>query len=149
MEIAAWTISGYTDAGCGPCRPAWHAGEEIVTKYAVIKVGARQYRVEEGEYLLVDRQPYAEGEIFEPSVLLIGGDGNASFGDGLGSAAVKVKILEHLRGPKVIIGKHRRRTGYRRRNGFRAELTRIQIEKIGAVRKKKAKATTATSKAAG
>lgn len=120
-----------------------------MTKYAVIKVGARQYRVEEGEYLLVDRQPYAEGEIFDANVLLIGGDGNTNFGDGLGAAAVKVKILEHLRGPKVIIGKHRRRTGYRRRNGFRAELSRIQIEEIGAAGSKAAKDTTATSEAAG
>lgn len=119
-----------------------------MTKYAVIKVGARQYRVEEGEYLLVDRQPYEEGETFEPSVLLVGGEGDAKFGESLGSTAVKATILEHLRGPKVIVGKHRRRTGYRRRNGFRSELTRIQIEKIGHARTSKASASAGTDKTA-
>ncbi len=113
-----------------------------MTKYAVIKVGGRQYRVEEGEHLLVERLPHEEGDTFEPGVLLVGGDGDAAFGETLGATAVKAKILEHLRGPKVIIGKHRRRTGYRRRNGFRSHLTRIQIEKIGAPRKKKARAST-------
>ena len=102
-----------------------------MSKYAVIKVGGRQYRVEEGEHLLVERIAHEEGAEFEPDILLVSSDSGAKFGERLGSASVKAKVLEHLRGPKVIVGKHRRRTGYRRRNGFRAHLTRIQIETIG------------------
>ena len=101
-----------------------------MSKYAVIKVGGRQYRVEEGEYLLVERLAHDEGASFEPDVLLVSGPSGAKFADGLGSASVKATVLEHVRGPKVIVGKHRRRTGYRRRNGHRSHLTRIQIEKI-------------------
>jgi len=124
-----------------------------MSKYAVIKVGGRQYRVEEGEHLLVERLAHEEGAAFEPDVLLVSSDSGAKFGEGLGSASVEAKVLEHLRGPKVIVGKHRRRTGYRRRNGFRSHLTRIQIEKIGVGRggskKKAAASTAATDEAAG
>lgn len=120
-----------------------------MSKYAVIKVGGRQYRVEEGEHLLVERLARDEGEAFEPDVLLVSSDSGAKFADGLGSASVKAKVLEHVRGPKVIVGKHRRRTGYRRRNGFRAHLTRIQIEKIGVGRGgKRAAAKAAADEAA-
>ena len=101
-----------------------------MSKYAVIKLGGRQYRVEEGEYLVVERLAHDEGAAFEPDVLLVSSDSGAKFGEGLGSASVKAKVLEHVRGPKVIVGKHRRRTGYRRRNGHRSHLTRVQIEKI-------------------
>ena len=114
-----------------------------MSKYAVIKVGGRQYRVEEGEHLLVERLAHEEGAAFEPDVLLVSSGSGAKFADGLGSASVKAKVLEHVRGPKIVVGKHRRRTGYRRRNGFRAHLTRIQIEKIGVGRggRKKAAAS--------
>lgn len=111
-----------------------------MSKYAVIKVGGRQYRVEEGEHLLVERLAHDEGAGFEPDVLLVSSDSGAKFADGLGSASVKAKVLEHVRGPKVVVGKHRRRTGYRRRNGHRSHLTRIQIEKIGVGRGGKKKA---------
>jgi len=108
--------------------------------YAIIKVGGRQYRVEEGEYFLVDRLPYDEGAIFQPNVLAIGVDGELKLGDDeVGSAAVTARVTEHLRGPKVVVGKHRQRTGYRRRNGFRASLSRVEIESIGGAPKTKAK----------
>jgi large subunit ribosomal protein L21 len=87
--------------------------------YAIIRVGGKQYRVREGETLVVDRLKTEEGKTFTPDVLL-GGEG----------AAVTAKVLSHERGPKIRIGKYRRRTGYKRHNGFRAAITRIEIESI-------------------
>ncbi len=98
--------------------------------YAIIRVGGKQYRVREGETLLVDRVRTEEGQTFAPDVLL---------GDG---AAVTAKVVAHERGPKIRIGKYRRRTGYKRHTGFRAAMTRIEISLGGAGRApaKKAKA---------
>jgi large subunit ribosomal protein L21 len=100
--------------------------------YAVISVGGKQYRVREGEWLLVDRLPYDEGKTFHPDLLLIGGDGEAKLGDGeLKGQQVTARVAAHILGEKVIIGKHKRRTGYRRRKGHRSRLSRIEIEAIG------------------
>jgi large subunit ribosomal protein L21 len=101
--------------------------------YAIIKVGGKQHRVREGEWLLVDRLPHDEGATFEPDVLLLGGEGEALLGpDELKGTVVTARVAEHLLGQKIVIGKHKRRTGYRRRNGFRARLSKIEIESIGA-----------------
>ena len=65
---------------------------------------------------------------------MLGGDGDAKLGSDLKGQQVTAKVAEHVRGKKVIVGKHRRRTGYKRRNGFRAALTRIEVQSIGATR---------------
>jgi large subunit ribosomal protein L21 len=116
-----------------------------MTDYAIIKVGSKQYRVREGEWLLVDRVPYDEGKTFHPDLLLLGGDGEPKFGDtGLKGQEVTAKVAAHVLGEKVIVGKHKRRTGYRRRKGHRSRLSRIEIQSIG----KKATRTTAAKKPA-
>jgi len=97
--------------------------------YAIIKVAGKQYRVREGERLLVDRLPHDDGATFTPTVLLVGGDGAPVLDPG--DAAVTARVLGPERGPKIRIGKHKKRTGYRRHTGFRASLTRIEIESIG------------------
>jgi large subunit ribosomal protein L21 len=116
--------------------------------YAVITVGGKQYRVREGQRLLVDRLPHEEGKTFHPDLLMIGGDGEPKLGDALKGQQVTAKVDGHVLGEKVIIGKYRRRTGYRRRRGFRASLSRIEIESIGkkATRSTTAKKTTAEKK---
>jgi large subunit ribosomal protein L21 len=121
-----------------------------MSAYAVISVGGKQYRVREGERLLVDRLPYDEGKTFHPDLLLLGGDGEPKLGDGLKGAEVTAKVAAHVLGKKVIVGKHRRRTGYRRRNGFRARLSRIEIQTIGtkAARTSTAKKSTEKPKSA-
>ena len=98
--------------------------------YAIIKVAGKQYRVREGERLLVDRLHRDEGSTFAPAVLLVGGDGEPKLepGDGV----VTAKVLGDTKGPKIRIGKYKKRTGYKRHTGFRASLTQIQIESIGA-----------------
>jgi large subunit ribosomal protein L21 len=102
--------------------------------YAVISIGSKQYRVREGQRLLVDRVPHDEGKTFHPDVLLLGGDGDPKLGSDLEGRQVTAKVDAHVLGEKVVIGKHRRRTGYKRRRGFRAHLSRIEIQAIGAVR---------------
>jgi len=87
--------------------------------YAIIRLGGKQYRVREGETLVVDRVKADEGKSFTPDVLL--GDGT-----------VTAKVVAHERGPKIRIGKYRRRTGYKRHNGFRAAQSRIEISLGGA-----------------
>jgi len=99
--------------------------------YAIIALGGKQYRVREGEYLLVDRLPHDEGKTFHPDIVMLGGDGEPKLGDALKGAQVTAKVAAHVLGEKVIVGKHRRRTGYRRRNGHRSRLSRIEIQSIG------------------
>jgi large subunit ribosomal protein L21 len=116
--------------------------------YAVIAVGGKQYRVREGERLLVDRVSVDEGKTFHPDLLLLGGDGDPKLGDELKGQQVTAKVSAHVLGKKVIVGKHKRRTGYRRRNGHRSRLTQIEIQTIGAkaTRATTAKKTTTTAK---
>jgi large subunit ribosomal protein L21 len=97
--------------------------------YAIIKVAGKQYRVREGERLLVDRLREDEGATFTPAVLLVGGDGGPQLDPGAG--VVTAKVLGETKGPKIRIGKYKKRTGYKRHTGFRASLTQIQIESIG------------------
>ncbi len=80
--------------------------------YAIISLGGKQYRVSEGQRLLV------------------GGDGAPSLSPK--DVTVTVKVVGRLRGPKIRIGKYKKRTGYKRHTGFRATLTQIEIESIGA-----------------
>ena len=98
--------------------------------YAIISVGGKQYRVREGERLLVDRVPHAEGKTFNPNILLLGGDGDAELAPK--GATVTARVVGHVLGDKIRIGKYRPKTGYRRHAGHRSRLTQIQIEKIGA-----------------
>jgi large subunit ribosomal protein L21 len=97
--------------------------------YAIIKVAGKQYRVREGERLLVDRLREDEGATFAPTVLLVGGDDGPQLDPGDG--VVTATVLGATKGPKIRIGKYKKRTGYRRHTGFRASLTQIQIESIG------------------
>jgi large subunit ribosomal protein L21 len=113
--------------------------------YAVITVGGKQYRVREGQRLLVDRLRVDEGKTFHPDLIMLGGDGDPKLGDGLKGQQVTAKVSAHVLGQKVVVGKHRRRTGYRRRNGFRARLTQIEIQTIG---KKATRSTTAKKETA-
>ena len=100
--------------------------------YAIIGIGGKQYRVREGEWLLVDRVATDEGKTFKPDVLLLGGDGEPKLGDDLKGAEVTAVVTGHVLGKKIVVGKHRQRTGYRRRKGHRSRLSRIEIQSIGA-----------------
>jgi len=114
--------------------------------YAIIKVAGKQYRVREGERLLVDRLHEDEGATFAPTVLLVGGDGGPQLepSDGV----VRAKVLGQTKGPKIRIGKYKKRTGYKRHTGFRASLTQIEIESIGGAKSSRAAAKPKAEQAA-
>ena len=114
-----------------------------MSSYAIIAVGGKQYRVHEGERLLVDRLATGEGATFEPRVLLVGGDGSTDLEP---STTVTVRVVGHVLGEKIRIGKYKKRTGYKRHNGHRSRLTRIEIESIGGAKKAAAKKETAAPK---
>lgn len=118
--------------------------------YAIIKVAGKQYRVREGERLLVDRLAEDDGATISPAVLLVGGDGAPVLAPS--DVRVTARVLGAVKGPKIRIGKYKKRTGYRRHTGFRASLTQIEIEAIGAGKRpaaaKKEAATEAQAKEA-
>ena len=108
-----------------------------MSSYAIISLGGKQYRVHEGERLLVDRLRADEGATVEPRVLLVGGDGKPDLAP---SATVTARVVGHELGEKIRIGKYRRRTGYKKHTGHRSRLTRIEIESIGGAKRAKAAA---------
>src|SRR5919206_2007002 len=99
--------------------------------YAIIQLGGKQYRVREGDRLVVDRLPTAEGKTFHPDVLFTGGGGKPNLSP---RVQVTAKVVGSTLGEKIRIGKYRQRTGYKRHTGFRAKLTEIEIQSIGASR---------------
>lgn len=109
--------------------------------YAVISIGNKQYRVREGQHLLVDRLSVDEGKTFHPDLVMLGGNGDPKLGSDLKGQQVTAKVAEHVLGKKIVVGKHRRRTGYKRRRGFRAHLTRIEIQAIGGSRSSRSSTT--------
>jgi large subunit ribosomal protein L21 len=115
-----------------------------MSSYAIISLGGKQYRVQEGERLLVDRLRVDEGATVEPRVLLIGGNGEPDLAP---STTVTARVVGHELGKKIRIGKYRRRTGYKKHTGHRSKLTRIEIESIGGA--KRAKAGSTAGEAAG
>ncbi len=89
--------------------------------YAIIRLGGKQYRVREGETLVVDRVKADEGKTFSPDILL-----------GASGVTVTAKVIAHERGPKIRVGKYKKRTGYKRHTGFRAATSRLEISLGGA-----------------
>jgi large subunit ribosomal protein L21 len=96
--------------------------------YAIIALGGKQYRVREGERLVVDRLKTDEGKTFHPNVLFVGGDGESSLAP---RTQVTAKVVGHVLGDKIRIGKRRPKSGYRKQTGFRAHLSQIEIQSIG------------------
>jgi large subunit ribosomal protein L21 len=111
-----------------------------MSTYAIISVGGKQYRVREGEKLLVDRLAHGEGKSFSPAVLLVGGGGETHISPT--DITVTARVVADVKGEKIRIGKYRPKNGYKKHTGFRASLSQIEIESIGG--KKRAPAKTET-----
>jgi large subunit ribosomal protein L21 len=95
--------------------------------YAVVRAGGRQEKVEVGSILTIDRiKADDNGNIDLAPVLLVDGDKITSAASELANA----EVLADLRGPKVVIQKFKNKTGYKKRQGFRADLTRVKVTKI-------------------
>ena len=98
--------------------------------YAIIKTGGKQYRVEEGQTLLVEKLPAEAGDEVQLESLMLGGD-DALFGAQAAKIKVAAEVVEHVKGPKLRVNKFKPKRGYRRRAGHRQRLTRIRVTKIG------------------
>jgi large subunit ribosomal protein L21 len=107
--------------------------------YAVVKVGGKQYRVEKGDSLVVDRLPEKEGDKVA-LVPLLYADGDKSVFEGADLEKVKVEatVAGHERGPKIRVLKFKPKKGYKRRTGHRSELTRLEIGDIKVLTRKPA-----------
>ena len=99
--------------------------------YAIVKTGGKQYRVEQGQTLLVERLPEDEGATVALEPLLYRSDDAVFDAKALARVEVSAKILSHERGPKLRVFKFKPKRGYKRRNGHRQDLTRIEVTKIG------------------
>ena len=98
--------------------------------YAVIKTGGKQYRVEEGTTLLVERLTDDEGAKINLEPLLYAGDQTLFSRDDLGRIEVEATVLGHERGPKLRVFKFKPKRGYKRTTGHRQELTRLEITEV-------------------
>ena len=100
--------------------------------YAIVKTGGKQYRVERGQTLLVERLPQAEGADVMLQPLLYRSDETVFDKAALEQVTVRAKVLEHVRGEKLRVFKFKPKRGYKRRTGHRQELTRIEVTEIAA-----------------
>ena len=102
--------------------------------YAIIKDGGRQYKVTEGQELVIDYRDASSGDAVEFDQILAYSNGTQlSLGEPLlAGAKVTAKVLGVLQGPKMTVQKFRRRKTYRRRTGHRQLFTKVQIDKIQA-----------------
>jgi large subunit ribosomal protein L21 len=127
--------------------------------YAIVKTGGKQYRVEPGQRLLVERLAAAEGETVALQPLMYRSEEIVCDAGALGGVKVAAKVIEHPRGEKLRVFKFKPKRGYKRRTGHRQELTMIEVTDIsfgGKAAKAKAapasaskpKAAAATEKAA-
>ena len=98
--------------------------------YAIVKTGGKQYRVEQGQTLLVERLKADEGSSVELEPILLAGDETVFDKDGLAKAKVTARVVGHERGPKIVVFKYRPKQGYKRKNGHRQDLTRLEITEI-------------------
>jgi large subunit ribosomal protein L21 len=98
--------------------------------YAIVKTGGKQYRVEEGQILLVERLADDEGATVALQPLLYAADDAVFDADGLKKVSVKARIVGHERGEKLRVFKFKPKRGYKRTTGHRQELTRLEITEL-------------------
>lgn len=121
--------------------------------YAIVESGGKQYKVEKGETLLVDRLSAKQGEKVELRAVMFRDSDVVTDPAELGKVRVEGTVAEHLRGPKIRVFKYKPKKGYRRTAGHRSELTRVEITDLKkltrkpAAQKPEAKAETAAEPA--
>ncbi len=97
-------------------------------KYAVIKISGKQFKVHEGQEIIIDR---VEKEKLEPEVLLLSSENKTLIGKpNVKNAKIKIKVLKEEKGKKVNVLRYKAKSRYIKRKGFRPVFTRILIEKI-------------------
>ena len=100
--------------------------------YAIVEIAGQQFKVEKDQQIFVHRLEVKEGSKLDfEKVLLIDNGGKVDVGaPAIKGATVTAKVLEHLKGDKVIVFKKKRRKGYRVKNGHRQYLTKLEVVKI-------------------
>lgn len=98
--------------------------------YAVIESGGKQYKVEQGTTLLVDRLSAKEGEVVALRPVLFRDKEVVAEPKELEKVKVEATVSEHLRGPKLKVFKYKAKKGYRRKVGHRSELTRLEVTEL-------------------
>lgn len=136
-EGALSTISRWRVGFVPHARPS-HRGSSVQQRnrvcevvYAVVRAGGRQEKVEVGTIVTSNRSTAdTAGNIQLPAVLVVDGDTVTSDAKSLAKVKVTAEILGDLRGPKIVIQKFKNKTGYKKRQGHRQELTRMKITEI-------------------
>jgi large subunit ribosomal protein L21 len=118
-----------------------------MASYAVIETGGKQYRVEKGSTLLVDRLSADEGEVIDLRPVAFR-DKEMVLGDDLQKVKVEAKVAGHERGPKIRVFKYKAKKGYRKRSGHLSELTRLEITDVKMLSRKPAATKTAAASTA-
>jgi large subunit ribosomal protein L21 len=100
--------------------------------YAIVEIAGQQFKVEKEKKLFVHRLDAEQGDSLDfEKVLLVDNDGKVAIGTPtVKGAKVTAKVLEHVKGDKVIVFKKKRRKGYKKKNGHRQLFTQIQVENI-------------------
>ena len=106
--------------------------------YAVVESGGKQYRVEEGTVLVVDRLKAEEGDKVALRPVMVSGDEVVVDAKALEKVKIEAKVTEHLRGDKIKVFKYKPKKGYSRRAGHRAELTKLEVTSLGGAKNKAA-----------
>ncbi|HEX3173150.1 MAG TPA: 50S ribosomal protein L21 [Solirubrobacterales bacterium] len=117
-----------------------------MSTYAVIESGGKQYRVEKGSSLLVDRLDAKEGDKVPLRAVMFRDEQIVAEPKELEKVKVEATVAEHLRGPKIKVFKYKPKKGYRRRAGHRSELTRLEVTEVALGKAAKAKAPKAEPK---
>lgn len=102
--------------------------------YAIIETGGKQYKVQEGDVVFIEKLPVEEGEavVFDKVLAISGEDSFKAGSPVVEGASVSAKVLGHGKDKKIIVFKYKPKKGYRRKQGHRQPYTRVQIEKINA-----------------
>ncbi|MDX5346893.1 MAG: 50S ribosomal protein L21 [Hymenobacteraceae bacterium] len=101
--------------------------------YAIVEIAGQQTKVESGKFIYVNRLSGNVGDAVEfTNVLLTDDNGKISIGAPfISNGKVAGKIVDHVKGDKVIVFKKKRRKGYKKKNGHRQQFTKVMIESIG------------------
>jgi len=131
-----------------PSRPVTNNQERGTKIYAIVESGGKQYKVEKGETLLVDRLPAKEGDKVDLRAVMYRDGDVVTAPAELEKVKVEATVAEHLRGPKIRVFKYKAKKGYRRRAGHRSELTRVEITDLKMLTRKPAARKPAAEKPA-
>lgn len=98
--------------------------------YAVVRAGGRQEKVQVGTIVTMNRIAATSGTVELPALLLVDGEKVTTDPKVLSKVKVVAEVLEQTRGPKIVIQKYKNKTGYKKRQGHRQDLTRVKVTEI-------------------